>query len=82
MISVMLRRIGIDLIDNSLWWSDMIDFSCLSFRQVLFIYLPHHPRPPQSLIFFFSHLLREFLETAGFQNQMSAVYAAGREYRT
>lgn len=61
MISVMLRRIGIDLIDNSLWWSDMIDFSCLSFRQVIFIYLPHHPRPPQSLIIFFFALTERIL---------------------
>lgn len=61
MISVMLRRIGIDLIDNSLWWSDMIDFSCLSFRQVLFIYLPRHPRPPQSLIIFFFALTERIL---------------------
>lgn len=28
-----------ELIDTSLWWSDMTDFSCLSSRQVIFIYL-------------------------------------------
>lgn len=49
------------LIDTSLWWSDMIDFSCLSSRQVIFIYLPCLPLL-LSCSLLFSHLLREFWE--------------------
>lgn len=54
------------LIDTSLWWSDMIDFSCLSSRQVIFIYLPCLPLL-LSCSLFLSHLLREFLEIIIFQ---------------
>lgn len=54
------------LIDASLWWSDMIDSSCLSLRQVVFIYLPRLPLLLDYSLFL-SHLLGEFLEMGGFQ---------------
>lgn len=43
-----------DLIDTSLWWSDMIDFCCLSPRRVIFIYLPRLPLLLSCSLFFFT----------------------------
>ena len=55
-----------DLIDGSLWWSDMIGFSCVASRQVIFIYLPRLLLL-LSCSLFFSHFLGEFSLTDGFK---------------
>lgn len=55
-----------DLIDGSLWWSDMIGFSFVASRQVIFNYLPRLLLL-LSCSLFCSHFLGEFSLTDGFK---------------